>query len=368
MSRNKKNLELARELLSPPGDTIQETIDALGMSQRELAERMGRPVKTVNEIIQGKEALTPETAIQLEHVLGIPSDFWLERESRYVQALKSLERQEALQQWEESWLTQFPIKQMTTFGWLPKLTSKTETVSALLSFFGVASPEEWKTMYIGNHVHQAYYRISLIRTPEHAALSAWLRQGEMQAKEFSLAPYNQQAFVMSLPTIRQLACVQPADYIDQLQKLCLNAGVAVVYTACLPKTSVSGVARWINGGQNPLIQLSGRYKSNDQFWFSFFHEAGHILKHGKKDFFIEGVEDIPMDAEKEHEADTFAANFLIPANAYKSFEETGDFSTDAILAFAEKIKMHPGIVAGRLSHDGCISFAGAAGWKVRVGG
>ncbi len=351
---NKRNLELAREMLSPPGDTIQETIDALGMNQYELAERMGRPVKTVNEIIKGKEAITPTTAVQLERVLGIPAGFWLERERLYVQALTSIEHEQKLDVWAHTWLIQFPIKFLEKLNWIPKTETPAKTVAALLSFFGVATPDEWTSVYIGEQLQSSYYRISLAHLTQHGALSAWLRKGELQAKELNIKPFDRKKITENLVAIRSLAHQHPANFKEQLQQRCAEAGVAVVFTQCLPKTNVSGVARWINNGQTPLIQLSGRYKSNDHFWFTFFHEAGHILKHGKKDFFIEGVVELPLDQEKEREANEFAANYLIPARDYKTFVAQGDFSESAILRFADSVKTHPAVVAGRISYDGFI--------------
>ncbi|MBK9335096.1 MAG: ImmA/IrrE family metallo-endopeptidase [Lewinellaceae bacterium] len=173
-------------------------------------------------------------------------------------------------------------------------------------------------------------------------------------------------FQENLATIRSLAHQHPADFQEQLQSLCSEAGVAVVFTQCLPKTNVSGVARWINNGQTPLIQLSGRYKSNDHFWFTFFHEAGHILKHGKKDFFIEGISEIHLDETKEREANEFAANYLIPARDFRRFVEQGDFSEAAILQFADAVETHPAVIAGRLSHEELIHFKVAAAFKIRV--
>lgn len=360
-----QNLELAQEMLSPPGDTIQETIDTLGMSQYELAERMGRPIKTVNEIIRGKESITPNTAIQLERVLGIKAEFWLERERLYRLSLAEIEHKVKLQKW-EPWLLNFPIKEMTKLGWIPRHQAHSLTVATMLSFFAVATPEEWRSVYIGEQLQASYYRISLAHVTQQGALSAWLRKGELQAKELKLSQFNRKKFVESLPLIKSLAQKHPADFKDQLQNICAQTGVAVVFTPCLPKTNVSGVARWINNGSTPLIQLSGRYKANDHFWFTFFHETGHILKHGKKDFFIEGIEGFNLDADKEYEANEFAANFLIPPNDFKAFVSRNDFSENSIRQFAEKIETHPAIVAGRLCHDIELHFSLAQPFRVKV--
>ena len=109
-----------------------------------------------------------------------------------------------------------------------------------------------------------------------------------------------------------------------------------------------------------MIQLSLRGKSDDHLWFTFFHEAGHILLHGKKDVFIEskgeGCRDIG-GGEKEQEADRFAQDFLIRPERYKTFIKNGRFSEAAIREFAKEIGLAPGIVVGRLQHEKLIPFS-----------
>ncbi|MDA3865837.1 MAG: ImmA/IrrE family metallo-endopeptidase, partial [Salinivirgaceae bacterium] len=147
---------------------------------------------------------------------------------------------------------------------------------------------------------------------------------------------------------------QPKDFPQQLQKKCATAGVAVLYTQGLPKAPISG-ATWWKGG-NPIIQLSGRYKTNDQFWFAFFHEAAHILKHGKRAVFLENVKGTPSDTEKEKEADQFAQKMLFPPNVLRSISKIKPITESIILDFAKKHDTHPGIIVGQLQHEKIISF------------
>jgi Zn-dependent peptidase ImmA (M78 family) len=132
----------------------------------------------------------------------------------------------------------------------------------------------------------------------------------------------------------------------ELVELCASAGVAVVFVPELPKTGVSGATRWL--GDKAVIQLSLRYKSNDQLWFTFFHEAGHIMLHGRKDVFIEGK---GMDGKQELEADDFACDHLIPQADYTDFVATRKLTIAEIEAFAAEVTIAPGIVVGRLQHD-----------------
>ena len=337
---------LKRKLLSPPGDTIQETIDTMGMNQNELAERMGKNIKNINRIIKGKEPISQNTAIQLERVLGIPAHFWLEREKEYRREIAQIEAEESLAQ-DVNWLTQFPIKVMQEFGWIPNTNNKVGILKDLLTFFGIASPQQWQRIYIQHSVTVAF-RISLAHTSDPGAMSAWLRKGELQAQELKPVRYDKKRFAQVLKEARTLAQTQPKDFKEKLQGLCNVAGVAIVFTPCLPHAPISGASRWIMNATVPLIQLSCRYKTNDTFWFTFFHEAAHILKHGKKDVFLEKASGAKIDKKKEKEANEFASELLFPAKAFKKLKREPLINVSTIYAYAQEFTTHPAIVVGRL--------------------
>ena len=117
-------------------------------------------------------------------------------------------------------------------------------------------------------------------------------------------------------------------------------------------THIYGATRWISS-QKALIQLSLRDKSNDHLWFTFFHEAAHILLHKKKEVFIELRN---CENEEETEANKFASDFLIPPSEYQSFVDKAIFNLLSINEFAKSINVAPGIVVGRLQYDKHILF------------
>ena len=358
------SIELRRKLLSPPGDTIQETIDSIGMSQNELAERMGKNTKNINRIIKGKEPITQNTAIQLERVLGIPVDFWLEREKEYRRDIAQIESDQSLAQ-DVQWLTQFPIRFMQQLKWIPDSGNQVQIVKDVLSFFGLASPQQWEKIYI-HHSMTVAFRISLAHTGHPGAMSAWLRRGELQAQELKLPAYSKKGFTGVLREARKLALTQPKDFKEKLQALCGQVGVAVSFTPCLPQAPISGASRWIMNATVPLIQLSCRYKTNDTFWFTFFHEAAHILKHGKKDVFLEDVSGAKVDRKKEKEANAFASEILFPTKAFKKLKTEPLIDARTIQLYATDYAIHPGILVGRLEHEGLVHPAQFRRMKVPV--
>lgn len=327
----------------PPGETLLDTIESLGMSQAELSDRTGRPKKTINEIIKGKAPITPDTALQLERVLSVPAAFWNNLEKNYRETLARLAEQERLQE-QIAWLGELPVKAMVKLDWIKPFKEKVHQLQEVLNYFGVASPECWREMWLGA---QVAYRTSQAFESDPGAVSAWLRKGELVAREIVCKPYDEPTLKTALKTIRSITVKPPEEIQYEVVRLCADAGVAVAFVPELPKMRASGATWWLTPSK-AVIQLSLRYKSDDHLWFSFFHEAGHILLHGKKEVFIEDSHTSAKEAEANH----FAAEFLIPAPKLRSFLVTSHPSKDAIRSFAAELGIAPGIVVGRLQHDG----------------
>lgn len=329
--------------VSPPGETLLETLEALGMSQADLAERTGRPRKTINEIIKGKAAITAETALQLERVLGIPAGFWINRERQYQESKARREEADRLIV-DKAWLRRFPVREMARWGWITRHKEAVQQLRELLNFFGVASPRQWESIW-------AEACVSFRKSPAFEcsveALTAWLRRGELEARSINANPYNAERFRQVLVEARKLTGEPPERFQPELTQLCAGAGVVVLFIPEIPRIRASGATRWISPTK-ALIQLSLRYKTDDHLWFTFFHEAGHILLHGKRDVFIEGME---HSDSYEDEANRFASDFLIPRTSLQEFMRRGDRSKRAIVRFARQLGIAPGIVVGRLQHD-----------------
>jgi plasmid maintenance system antidote protein VapI len=138
-----------------PGDTIQETIDEIRMSQAELACRMGRSKEKLNDLIKGREPLSRNTALLLERVLGIPVSFWINRENAYREELMRIEQEEFLEACVD-WVKQFLLLQLKKIGFLPDTRKYSEFTDALLRFFGVASPKQWEKTYLKNRLETSF--------------------------------------------------------------------------------------------------------------------------------------------------------------------------------------------------------------------
>ena len=355
---NKQTNQYFPDYLVTPGDVLEDHLAVIGMSQVELATRTGLAKKTVNEIIKGKASITAETAVKLERVLGRPSRFWMNLESNYQEDLVRLEQKSRMLSNLE-WLDRFPIKEMMKLEWLPSSKDKIAQAEILLNFFGVASPAQWESIWSNSCVA---FRQSVRYQICNEAVCAWLRQGELEARKITSTTYDEKSFKGILEGLRKLTQEEdPQVFIRELTGLCASVGVIVVFIPELPKTRTCGAVRWING--KPVIQLSLRYKTNDHLWFSFFHEVGHILKHGRKLLFLE-MSEKEVESNYETEADIFASNCLIPLPELQKFLDQGKITPSKIRDFAQCIEIAPGIVVGRLQHDRHIPFSACNELKI----
>ncbi len=347
MTEAARNEYLPDEVL-PPGDTLADVLEAAGLSQTDLALRMGRPKKTIHEILHGKAAITAETAVQLERVLGLPSEFWSNLQANYDRC-RSLDEEGVRLAAQKPWLDLFPYAVMAKRGWVPVTSGTVPRVRALLSFFGVASPEQWKEVCAAQTVS---FRKSPAFDANVAALTAWLRRGQQDATRIECMSYSASRFRETLAQVRGLSQEKdPGVFVPALQRACAVAGVAVVFVPQINGCRASGATLWVSS-EKAVIQLSLRYKTNDHLWFTFFHEAAHVLLHPKKAVFIEQVND-GHDGEQEAQANEFAATTLIAPSAYARFLMSSEpLSKARIGAFATAQGIAPGIVVGRLQHDG----------------
>lgn len=354
MSNQTKLLYQPAEV-SAPGTTLLDLLEERGMTQVELAERTGRPLKTINEIIKGKAIITSETAIQLERVLGTPAEFWTQREANYRAFLARQKEVEQLTA-HKDWLKKFPIKEMKKRNWLPDhVNTMSDLIISILNFFGVASPEQWEC---GWTKRRLAFRKSMNLRSDIGAISVWLRQGEIEGEKISCKPFNRENVLTSLDEIRRLSTEKhPQVFIPKLMDICASCGIAVVFVKPFPKVPVYGASCWLNP-EKALVELSLRGKTADILWFTIFHEIGHIIKHSKKEFFIELDDKSKNKSPEELEADEYAAETLIPSLRLNEWlSKNKKLNATIITDFAKDLNIAPGILVGRLQYMKCVRYS-----------
>ena len=252
------------------------------------------------------------------------------------------------------WLSKFPLKEMRKRNF--SLPDGYSDVDSLLSFFAVSSPDSWRTVW---NAHSVAYRQTNAAKVLEEPVAAWVREVEIQAKAFHLGIFDEKLFVSSLPAMKGLSRRRVNEStIGELQEACARFEAAVVIVPELPNTGISGCTRWM-ADSTLAVGLTLRYKTDDQLWFTLFHEFGHIVLHRNKmslvvDNAVEDLTDRDIDPGMqrfESEANQFSADTLIPPDELSGFLRKKEFTNESISAFAEQIGVGPGIVVGRLQHD-----------------
>jgi len=344
--------------ISPPGETIEDLLDERGWSKKDFSERIGLSPKHVNELIHGRAAISAAVAEKLSIVLGSTAEFWLSREAQYQAALEHCSVRESAAE-ASDWLRELPIRCMKKFGWIRGCSDKGEQVLECLSYFGVASVDLWRQRYQNP---LTAFRASGRFEKKCGSVAAWLRQGELAATEVDCAAFDRAGFRSVLGDLRSLSNEPKSEvFTHTVRETCAQHGVAVVFVPAPQGCPASGATRWLTSSKAMLL-LSLRHKSNDHLWFSFFHEAAHILLHGKKMFFIDGLDGLNEEAEEE--ANHFASNLLIPS-VHTSRLARVKRSKRAVIDFAAEIGVAPGVVVGRLQKEGLIPYSYMNDLKVR---
>ena len=339
-----------------PGQILAEYLEEYSISQAEFARRCGRSAKLISEIISGKAPLEPETALQFEKILSLSAHAWLGLERNYR---LHLAREKASIE-AESWIKSFPSSVLVKLGIFKKQDSFEEKMNKLLAFFGVGSIDAWNRFY---RSAQVFHRHSPTFQSNVHSLALWLRQGELEAESLQCQDYSKSLFKNCLKEVRALTRESLQAAIRGTQEICQEAGVAVVLVPKISGVALSGAARWLTP-KKALIQLSMRHKTNDHLWFTFFHEAAHILLHSKKLCFLD--DKLKEDVGVEREANKLAENMLIPKPEWNRFLNEGEFTPSTIETFASQQQIAPGVIVGRLQHNKLIGWQSLNSLKVRL--
>lgn len=340
--------EFAPEWFSPPGSTLSMMMARRGISARELTKILQEDTAFILRLFAGTERIERRVAKLLAENVGATPEFWTSRQAKYDVALNrsacSIAPDAAT-----AWLRSLPLKDMREAGWIMPATHQ-HPLAAALAYFGVTDPDEWRQRY-ADHATKYSYRTSQTFESKLGALAAWLRQGELQAAGIKCAKWDPETFRSALVEVRRLTRLKsPLLFMAKLRDHCASSGVAVVFIKAPSGCRASGATRFV-GRDKAMLILSFRHLSDDHFWFSFFHEAGHLLLHGHDLTFVDG--DAAEATEKEKEANQFAAGALIPFPERERLDRLrGD--VNSVVRFAVSTGVSPGIVVGQMQHSGLL--------------
>lgn len=333
---------------SPPHITIRRIVAEKGWTVDELSDHLGIGDPATRRLITGEQTINSEVAELLSSVLGGTSRFWLQREEQYQESCNALTADALVQK--------LPMTQMIQFGWVDTNDSWRQQADLVLNFFGVEEAENCESR-VRHSLEEARYRTSASYDSNDFALAAWLRKAELLALERNVDGWNPQRLVDSLSSLRELTKkADPAVFIPRLEEIAATAGLVVVTLRSLEGCRVSGVTFKAANGV-PVIALSARHLSDDHYWFTLFHEVGHLVCHGSDNTFIDNFDDSDEDASAvEQEANAYAQQLLLPRGfSGLNINKPGGPTHREVAAFASHIGIAPGLVVGQLQHQGVVA-------------
>jgi len=344
------------DLAIPPGEYLEEVLGELGMTKDELARRMSRPASKMSSIFSGAKAVTPDTALQLEVVVGVPAHIWLGLETEYRLALARQQGEAGRQQIKDEarLVTAYCYRQLIKAGDVARTTKPADKVRELRRFFGVASLAAIPNVRTYEVAFRQAAATKARRSPE--AVASWLRLAEKRAQGIETASFDRIRLRNAVKSIRALTTRDPEEFLPQLTALLAHAGVAFVLLPHFPGTGVNGVT-FPTGRGSAVLAMTVRGARADIFWFSLFHELGHLLLHDRRQVILETEEADAENKTREDEADAFARDSLLAAADYAVFAANGDYSASSVRGFATEMGVAPGIVVGRLQHEGRLDHA-----------
>ncbi len=327
-------------IATPPGATIREQLNDRGMSQKEFAARMDMSEKHISKLINGDVQLTPEVAVRLEMVLGIPAKFWNNLEAIYREKLIKAEAENAMDA-DEALAKQLPYNEMAKYGWVPETRDSKEKVVNLRKYFEVVE----LSLLENKQITRIACRRLAVTEKSDFALLAWAQEAKIKAREIQTAPINIKSLIDNIPEIRKMTVQKPKEFCPKIKELLADCGIALVFLPHIKGSFLQGAS--FMDGSKIVVGLTARGKDADKFWFSLFHELGHIvLGHiGQTD---------GTTAQDEINADIWSRDHLIPAESFKQFKERKIYNASSVAAFAGGMGIAPGIVVGRLQNEGCI--------------
>ena len=330
-------------IAAPPGATIREQLNDRSMSQKEFAVRMDMSEKHISKLVNGEVQLTPETAVRLEMVLGVPARFWNNLEAIYREKLIKAEAENAMDA-DIELAKRFPYSEMAKFGWVPATREAKEKVVNLRKYFEVVD----LSLLGSEQLTRIACRRLAITEKSDLALMAWAQQAKVKARDIQTAPINIKGLISAMPELRKMTILKPKEFCPQIKKCLASCGIALVFLPHLKGSFLQGAS--FADGNKIVVGLTARGKDADKFWFSLFHELAHIvLGHvGQPDGTSE---------EDEKAADKWSGDTLIASEDFEEFRSERDYSQRSVIRFANAQGIAPGIVVGRMQRERMIKYS-----------
>ena len=340
-----------------PGYYIKDYLDDFGITQEELAKRLEDTPNYISDLVNGRINLTDEMVLKLATAFGTSTKLWLNLNQTYIEKKLEIEKRIRIDE-ECSLLKKIDYKFFVDLGLVKSTRKATEKVTELQRFFKISS---LNVLCKRDFLVQYRTSVSDVKDINVINANAWVQTAINLGMQIEVQPFNKKKLINSIPEIRNMTIQDPEVFYPRLKGILADCGVALVLLPNLKNCGVNGAVKWL-GKEKVILAINDRRKYADIFWFALFHELGHVLQQRIKILFISenNKDELRIDEriqKEEVDADVFSQNTLIPKEEYDQFIELCDdnFTKELIEWFAKRINILPGIVVGRLQHDGRLS-------------
>ncbi len=335
-----------------PGEHIREELRRRGWTQDDLSRVLDRPIGRVNEIISGKQGISPEIALDLAMAFSTTPDLWLSREAAYRLAMVKPDGDAVRRRARLFGLG--PIKEMQKRGWLRATATTEDLEREVKRFYRLADIDEEPA------IAGAMRKTNPLQGASPAQ-RAWAFRVRRLAEAIP-APgvYDESRIEACKRDVRKLAAYSAE--VKKVPSLLAGYGIRYVVVEGLAGAKLDGFAFWLDD-RSPVIAMSLKYDRLDSFWFTLGHELIHIQYRDESpiDGDVGGHDDLHLEVKPpmERRADAEGAAIFIPPDELESFINRAGptYPLERINQFANAIKMHPSIIVGQLKGRGKLGYS-----------
>lgn len=349
MAKNKNGL--SPEFVIHPGETLKEIIEDRGMSQKEVAARTGVSEKHISNVVNCIKPISVAFAKKLEYVFEVEAKFWINLQSNYDNELADIEDINNISKEELTILKNLKkiIKHLVDMEFMEYNNSPIISVINLRKLLNISSLES-----IPDIISRGAYRVADIKSTNPYVIFTWLRMCELYTKDIEVGNNLDIKLLKSfIPDIKKIMFCNPSEIHKRLENIFSQCGIKFAIVPHFTGAPIQGVISYDRQGDLSLI-MTIRQKYADIFWFTLFHEIGHIINGDiKKQLIDYSLNNDPT----EIKADEFAKNILIEEYKYLEFINKGDFSLENIKSFSKTNNIQPYILIGRLQKDKIIDYS-----------
>ncbi len=355
-----KKIGISRDLIIHPGETIADVLEDRGITQAELSSRTGVSAAYVSNVIAGKKGISANFAMGLEYALGVPKSFWLNLQANYESELLEINEEQTITEEERSVREELKdvVKYLRQRGMMPIRENKDDSILSLRKILQISNIANLKEM-----IPVGAFRMATNTTISQNVLGAWIRLCQLAGSDKDILTKFDKKYTDDLISeIKGIMCQKDANIQGDLRNVMGKYGIDFSVARNFRGAPVQGYISQKNDGIYQMV-LTIRGAFADIFWFSLFHEIGHIVNGdiGRNFKFI----DDGSDGDKESAANLFASNMLLSPESYKMFIQRGDFSIEAIYKYAESQNVMPYIVIGRLQKEKYLDYRTYCNYKLR---